>query len=116
VSPALTPDTETHARTLLVRYLTGKTRVSQLLKWFGRVSWELEESGQIPTMGLLELLNEVGLSLDEYTSGHRSSAELKRLLREALSSYWLSVEMTVPTGQARFGSESRSNALEFAVP
>jgi len=105
---------ERQARKLLVAYLTSRARVERLLEWFGQLSWELGESESAP-LGLRELANEVQLSLDEYTGGYRTEQQLSKALREALSTYWLAVEMSAGTPFVRTSSQSRSNVQEVLV-
>jgi len=99
---------------MLVAYLTGHARIERLLGWFGQLTWELAETASSP-LGLAELANEVALSLDEYTGGHRSEEQLRRALREALSTYWLAVEMGAGRPLVRTSSQSRSNVQELTV-
>lgn len=105
---------ERRARQLLVEYLTGRARIERLLSWFGQLSWELAET-EISPFGLRELADEVQLSLDEYTGGYRTDEEMQKLLREALSTYWLSVEMATSPAVIRTASQSRSSVLELAA-
>ena len=70
-------------------FVDGEMEFSRFLDWFGAVLPEIEESGD-PLV--VETAAQLRLSLAEYGRGHRTTAEVREIMLEALPStrsFWL---------------------------
>jgi len=66
----------------LGRVLTGEITLREFQEWFVPATWDIHLVG---TAGDQELAYEVELALAEYSSSHRTEAELRDLLSQAAS-------------------------------
>ncbi len=68
---------DSQVRAQVARYLSGDVSLAEFQAWFVPRSWDLPGVGEEPAK---DLCQEIELALAEYTSGHRTEGELRRLL------------------------------------
>ena len=103
---------EQSVRDMLFQYLTGKSTLRSFMERFIPATWDVESDTT-----LHGLVSEIKLRVAEYTSGHRTEKELKRLLGVVASMFEIRVaasedihflsssrEITLPTSFASFAS------------
>lgn len=71
-------------RARLARYLTGEGTLREFRDWFLPTTWDIHLTGD---RGTIALVGEVGLRIDEFTSGHRTEADLRSLLVPLVARY-----------------------------
>jgi len=81
-------------RERLVRYLAGEISLAAFQEWLVPRAWDVEQSGNAAA---IELANELELRLAEYTSGHRTEAELREALLPLVRTQHSVYGASVPT-------------------
>jgi hypothetical protein len=83
-------------RERVANYLQGKSTLAQFEDWFVPVAMSVEEA---TNPSAAELAYTIELYLAEYSSGHRTEAELADLLRREVTTY--SRQLTIPADLAK---------------
>jgi len=90
----------------LIRYLVGEISLRDFQNWFVSATWNLEETHNSLAQ---ELASEIQLKLAEYTNGHWSEEELRRILRPLVQSYTVAITLgtqALPSTFSTTNSES----------
>jgi hypothetical protein len=78
-------DLEIHNQ--LVRYLANEISLAEFRDWFDQTTWDVDLQGN-PAAS--ELAAEIELRLAEFSNGHRDEADLRRILRPLVKTFWTS--------------------------
>ena len=100
----MTASDEANIREYLRRFLGGEVSLGDFEDWFVVHSWNVHQMGD---PSLADLVYEIELRLAEYTNGHRTEDELRRVLVPTLNTMHASVG-EVP---ARTGSTSTTVSI-----
>ena len=85
----------------LADYLSNQIPLDEFKEWFIPATWHIEESGN----GFAcDLANEIHLRLAEFSNGHWTENELRRVLSPLIESYAVSIS---------FGSQAATTNLPF---
>lgn len=96
--------TERAVRDELARLLTGSASLAELDAWVGERALDVRDSPPAAQ----ELIWSIELGMAEYTSGHRTGAELRGILRALLDQVAVTVELT--QGAAPWAQSPRTSS------
>jgi hypothetical protein len=88
---------ETEIREQIIRHLAGELTLDELAAWLIEATWDVDQRADHRAA---ELAYSMQLLFAERDRGHRSDAEVERLLRQIASTARMGENVTVATGSS----------------
>jgi hypothetical protein len=104
--------TEEAIRRELADYLTGKVSLRAFYDWFATETWDIHEWAPVQVQ---DKVSQIKLLIAEYSSGHRSEADLKARLRPFVTSMKVAAVPTSAvkvTGRVKLASKSKRKKVQ----
>lgn len=104
----MTIGTDLEIRAALVRFLDREISLAEFEDWFVPVAWNIEKTGNREA---IELAAEIELRLAEFTSGHWSEDELRKILAPLVGVY--ETELSVEVAHLGCGYSLSGSSLDL---